>query len=107
MLVGPIRRVVGTRSTAIAERRCRGRAKERTTGGAPDDPRGAVTNEDYAALLVEFERRRRHLRIVAGARRAGERDGVRGLRHLRRGRLSLERMNELRLYLASDELHTG
>jgi predicted dehydrogenase len=54
-LVGPIRRVVGARATAIAERPLPAAGGTHYGRGTPGDPTGAVTNEDYAAMLVEFE----------------------------------------------------
>jgi predicted dehydrogenase len=55
-LVGPVRRLVGTRATAIAERPLPRLGEATHYGrGAPGDPTGPVTNEDYAAMLVEFD----------------------------------------------------
>lgn len=55
LLVGPIRRLVGMRSTTIAERPLPGEATTHYGRGTAGDATGAVTNEDYAAMLVEFE----------------------------------------------------
>lgn len=109
MLVGPIRRLVGTRATTIAERPLPRPGEGTHYGrGAPGDRTGAVTNEDYVALLVEFENG------VAGtfeSSRAlvGPESELAFDVYGTSGALgwSLERMNELRLYLASDEPHTG
>jgi predicted dehydrogenase len=54
LLAGPIRRLVGTRATTIGERPLAGGGASHYGRGAAGDPTGAVTNEDYAALLVEF-----------------------------------------------------
>ena len=54
LLAGPIRRLVGTRATTIPERPLAGGGASHYGRGAPGDPTGNVTNEDYAALLVEF-----------------------------------------------------
>jgi predicted dehydrogenase len=56
VLAGPIRRLVGTRATTTTERPIP-RAGDGTHygRGAPGAATGPVTNEDYAAMLVEFE----------------------------------------------------
>src|SRR5215213_1210619 len=51
-LVGPITRVVGTTKTFIRERPLGAGHYAR---GVPGGPTGAVTNEDYAGMLCEFE----------------------------------------------------
>ena len=55
-LAGPIKRLVAVKDTFIKERPLpkpgEGTHYDR---GAPDDPKGAVTNEDYVGALVEFE----------------------------------------------------
>jgi predicted dehydrogenase len=109
MLVGPISRLVGTRATTIAERPLPSPGEGTHYGrGSPEDPTGAVTNEDYAALLVEFENGAagtfESSRVLVGpeSEMAFELYGTAGAVGW-----SLERMNELRLYLASDEPHTG
>jgi predicted dehydrogenase len=55
VLAGPIRRLVGTRATTIGERPLPAPGGSHYGRGGAGDPTGAVTNEDYAALLVEFE----------------------------------------------------
>jgi predicted dehydrogenase len=109
MLVGPIRRLVGTRATTIPERPLPRPGEGTHYGrGSPDDPTGAVTNEDYAAMLVEFENGAagtfESSRVLVGpeSEMAFELYGTNGAVGW-----SLERMNELRLYLASHERHTG
>jgi predicted dehydrogenase len=54
MLIGPITRVCGTIETFIRERPAPTGADSHYSRGAPSDPRAPVTNEDYAAMLVEF-----------------------------------------------------
>jgi predicted dehydrogenase len=54
LLAGPIQRLVGTRATTIGERPLAGGGASHYGRGAAGDATGAVTNEDYAALLVEF-----------------------------------------------------
>src|ERR1700750_2571216 len=54
MLLGPITRVVGTTATFIAQRPLAMPGQGHYGRGAPGDPTGAVTNEDYAGMLCEF-----------------------------------------------------
>jgi predicted dehydrogenase len=109
MLVGPITRVVGSKATFVAERPLPAPGAGTHYGrGRSGDPTGAVTNEDWAGMLCEFE------------------DGARGSFEAARTLLgpesqmafdlygtggalgwNLERMNELQLYLATDEPHSG
>jgi predicted dehydrogenase len=109
MLVGPIRQLVGTRATTIQERPLpRAGAGTHYGRGSPGDPSGLVTNEDYAAMLVEFEGGAtgtfESSRVLVGpeSEMAFEVYGTQGAVGW-----SLERMNELRVYLTSDEPHTG
>ena len=84
MLVGPIapgRRHARDRRSPSG--RCRGRARERTTAAAaPDDPTGAVTNEDYVGAAGRVRERRRAARssrrACSSARRARWRSSVYG-----------------------------
>lgn len=103
-LVGPISRVVATKEIFIKERPLpkpgEGTHYDR---GAPDDPTGAVTNEDYAAALVEFDNGVRGTlevdRSIFGpqSQMAFEVNGSRGA-----GAWNLETMNELQLYLPEE-----
>ena len=103
-LVGPIRRVVATKEIFIKERPLpkpgEGTHYDR---GAPSDPTGAVTNEDYVAALVEFDNGVRGTleadRSIFGpqSEMAFEINGSRGA-----GAWSLETMNELQLYLPEE-----
>jgi predicted dehydrogenase len=109
MLLGPITRVVGTTHTFIAERPVMGsRPPTHYARGSTDDPRGAVTNEDYAGMLCEFAGGARGTfeasRTIVGpeSQMAFEVHGTRGALAW-----NLERLNELQVYLAEDELHTG
>ena len=54
MLNGPIVRVVGTGETFITERPLPSGEGTHYDRGRPDDPTGAVTNEDYFAALAVF-----------------------------------------------------
>jgi predicted dehydrogenase len=107
MLLGPIARVVGTTETFIRERPVAGSATHYGRGSA-GDPRGPVTNEDYAGMLCEFASGARGTfeasRTIVGpeSQMAFEVYGTRGALSW-----NLERMNELEVYLAEDELHTG
>ena len=109
MLVGPIGRLVGTRATTIAERPLPRPGEGTHYGrGRPDDPTGAVTNEDYVAMLVEFESgvvgTFESSRVLVGPESEMAFDVYGTLGSVG---WNLERMNELRVYLASDEPHSG
>ena len=81
MLVGPITRVVGTTATFIGERPLPAPGVGTHYGrGGEDDPRGAVTNEDYAGHAVRVrERRARDLRGEPDDGRPGEPERLRRL----------------------------
>jgi predicted dehydrogenase len=108
MLLGPIARVVGTTATFIAERPLAVPGQGHYGRGRPDDPRGAVTNEDYVGLLCEFAGGARGTfeasRTIVGpeSQMAFDVYGTRGALGW-----NLERLNELQVYVAEDELHTG
>jgi predicted dehydrogenase len=108
-LVGPIRRVVGTRATMIRQRPLPVPGEGTHYGrGRPDDPTGPVTNEDYAALLVEFESGAvgtfESSRALVGPESEMAFDVYGGAGALS---WSLERLNELRVHLAADRPETG
>jgi predicted dehydrogenase len=107
MLLGPIAKVVGTTATFIRERPVTA-AGSHYGRGSESDPRGSVTNEDYAAMLCEFASGARGS-FEASRTIVGPESQMAFDVHGTRGALSwnLERMNELQLYLAEDELHTG
>ena len=109
MLLGPITRVVGTTETFITRAPAADRRRHATTAAArPDDPTGAVTNEDYAGMLCEFAGGARGTfeasRSIVGpeSQMAFEVYGTKGALGW-----NLEKLNELQLYLVEDELHTG
>jgi predicted dehydrogenase len=109
MLVGPIIRVVGSTETFIRERPLQDPATGSHYGrGRPGDPVGEVTNEDYAAMLCEFENGARGSFETARTLLGPESQMALDL-HGTRGALAwnLERMNELQLYLATEEPHSG
>ena len=107
MLLGPITRVVGTTETFIRERPVTAAGTHYARGSA-DDPRGPVTNEDYAGMLCEFASGVRGTfeasRTIVGpeSQMAFDVYGTRGALSW-----NLERLNELQVYLVEDELHTG
>jgi predicted dehydrogenase len=108
MLLGPITRVAGTTETFIKERPLPGAGGTHYGRGSPEDPKGAVTNEDYAGMLCEFACGARGTfeasRSIVGpeSQMAFEVYGTKGALGW-----NLEKLNELQLYLVEDELHTG
>jgi predicted dehydrogenase len=108
MLLGPITRVVGTTETFIKERPRPAAGGTHYGRGRPEDPKGAVTNEDYAGMLCEFASGARGTfeasRSIVGpeSQMAFEVYGTKGALGW-----NLEKLNELQVYLAEDELHTG
>jgi predicted dehydrogenase len=111
MLLGPIDRVVGTTETFIAERplpTAGGAGGTHYHRGRPEDPKGAVTNEDYAGMLCEFGSGARGTfeasRSIIGpeSQMAFEVYGTKGALGW-----NLEKLNELQVYLVEDEAHSG
>ena len=54
-LVGPITEVVGMKATTITHRPLPTGAASHYGRGRPEDPKGAVENEDFASMLCTFE----------------------------------------------------
>jgi predicted dehydrogenase len=109
MLVGPIARVVGTTETFIRERPLPVPGAGTHYGrGRPGDPVGEVTNEDYAGMLCVFESGARGS-FEAGRTLIGPESQMAFDLHASEGAIgwNLERMNELQLYLATDDAHSG
>jgi len=108
MLIGPIARVVGTVETFIRERPEPQAGSSHYGRGKPDDPRHPVTNEDYAGMLVEFESGARGTfeasRTLVGpeSQMAFDVYGTHGAVGW-----SLEQLNELRLYRATEDRGSG
>jgi predicted dehydrogenase len=108
MLLGPITRVTGTTETFIRERPLPTATGSHYGRGRPEDPKGAVTNEDYAGMLCEFASGARGTfeasRSIVGpeSQMAFEVYGTKGALGW-----NLEKLNELQLYLVEDELYTG
>jgi predicted dehydrogenase len=105
-LAGPIARVVGTTATFIPERPLG--AGSHYGRGSPDDPHGAVTNEDYAGMLCEFASGARGSfeasRSIVGpeSQMAFDVHGTAGA-----AGWDLEALNELRLYRATADRGSG
>jgi predicted dehydrogenase len=106
MLAGPIARVVGTTATFIPERPL-GNGSHYGRG-RPGDPHGPVVNEDYAAMLVEFENGARGS-FEASRTMIGPESQMAFDVHGTRGALgwNLERLNELQLYRVTDDPGSG
>ena len=108
MLLGPITRVTGTLETFIRERPAPGDGASHYGRGRPDDPRTPVTNEDYAAMLCEFASGARGTfevsRTMVGPESENAFDvyGTRGAVGW-----NFERLNELRLYRATEDRGLG
>ncbi len=107
-LIGPITRLVGTGETFIRQRPLPTAGGTHYDRGRPGDPTGAVTNEDYAAMMCVFANGARGTfetcRSMVGpeSQNAFEIYGTLGS-----VTWNFERMNELRVYLAGDHRHTG
>jgi predicted dehydrogenase len=109
MLLGPITRLVGTTETFIRERPIPGADGASHFGrGAPGDPTGPVTNEDYAAILCEFASGARGTfeasRAIVGPENQMAFDvyGTRGA-----AGWNFEQLNELQLYRATADPGSG
>ncbi len=104
MLVGPITSVSGTMETFIKQRPLPRAGGTHYDRGTPDDPTGAVTNEDYAAAMVVFANGARGTfessRAIIGpeSQMAFDVYGTKGAL-----RWNLETMNELEVFLVDDD----
>ncbi len=109
-LCGGVRRLVSNSHTFISERPLPIPGKgTHYSRGAPEDPKGAVSNEDYVGALVEFDNGARGSfevsRSIFGPKNqmAFEVNGTAGALNW-----DFERMNELALYLpGEDGRHDG
>ena len=104
-LCGGVKRLVSNSHTFISERPLPIPGKgTHYSRGAPADPKGAVSNEDYVGALVEFENGARGTfeasRSIFGPKNqmAFELNGTKGALNW-----DFERMNELALYLPGDD----
>ncbi len=108
MMLGPITRVTGTIETFIKERPAPAEGASHYGRGRAEDPRQAVTNEDYASMLCEFACGARGTfeasRAIVGpeSQMAFDAYGTRGAVGW-----NLERINELRLYRATEDRGSG
>jgi len=109
MLLGPITRVVGTTATFITKRPLPVPGRGTHYGrGAPGDPTGEVTNEDYAGMLCEFASGVRGTfeasRTIVGpeSQMAFDVYGTRGALGW-----NLEKLNELSLYRLTEDPGSG
>ncbi len=103
MLVGPIKKVVGTGHTYIPDRPLPKEGGTHYDAGQPGDPTGPVENEDYFGAMVQFESGARGTfeasRTIVGpeSQCAFEIYGTKGSL-----KWNLETMNELQLNLVGD-----
>jgi predicted dehydrogenase len=108
MLIGPITRLTGTVETFIRERPAPTGGASHYGRGTPEDPRTPVTNEDYAAMLVEFANGTRgtfeasRTSIGPESEMAFDAYGTRGAVGW-----NFERLNELRLYRSTTDRGSG
>jgi predicted dehydrogenase len=108
MLLGPITKVTGTIETFIRSRPEPSGASTHYGRGAPSDPRGPVTNEDYAGMLCQFGSGARGTfeasRTMVGpeSQMAFDAYGTGGAVGW-----NLEQLNELRVYRATDDRASG
>ncbi len=108
MLVGPIDRITGTKRTFITERPLPKPGGTHYDRGAPGDPTGPVTNEDYAACFAEFSNGAVGT-FEASRNIVGPQSQMAFEVHGTKGALSwnLETMNEMKLFLVDEEFHDG
>ena len=109
LLGSTVNRLTATVHTYITERPLPGAGGTHYDRGRPGDPTGAVTNEDYVAMLCTFTNGVQGVfessRAIIGpeSQNAFEVYGTKGS-----VAWNLETMNELRVYVTrDDELHTG
>ena len=110
MLNGPISDVVGMKQTFIPDRPMPKAGGTHYDRGAPDDPTGPVTNEDYAGAMVRFANGSvgnfETSRAIVGpqSQMAFEIYGTKGSLSW-----NLETMNEMRIFLTeeNEHLHDG
>jgi predicted dehydrogenase len=105
-MAGRIKRLVSQQHTFIPERPLPipGKGTHYSMGGA-DDPKGAVTNEDYVGVLVEFENGARGT-LEATRTMVGPKNQFAFELHGTKGALAwdFERMNELQVFKLDETL---
>jgi predicted dehydrogenase len=108
MLIGPITSLTGALHTFISERPAPAAGASHYGRGRPEDPTTPVTNEDYAGLLCRFASGARGTfeasRTIVGpeSQMAFDVYGTRGALSW-----TLERLNELRVYRATEDRGSG
>jgi predicted dehydrogenase len=108
MLIGPITRVTGTVETFIRERPVPAGDSTHYGRGRAGDPLTPVTNEDYAAMLVEFANGTRGT-FEASRTALGPESEMGFDAYGTQGAVgwNFERLNELRLYRATTDRGSG
>ncbi len=108
MLIGPITRLVGTTETFIRERPQPAAGASHYGRGSVEDPLVPVTNEDYAGMLCEFASGARGTFEVSRAIVGPESQMAFDV-YGSQGALGwdLERLNELRVYRATERPESG
>ncbi|CAN5318561.1 Gfo/Idh/MocA family oxidoreductase [soil metagenome] len=108
-LVGPVARVLATTATFIADRPLpRPGAGTHYSRGAPGDPTGAVTNEDYIGALAELESGARATFEACRTFTGPESQNAFTVYGTKGGiSWNLEELNELQVYLPGADLHAG
>lgn len=107
-LVGPISEVVGMKATTITHRPLPTGSAGHYGRGRPEDPKGAVENEDFASMLCRFESGAtgtfESSRTMVGpeSQNAFEVYGTKGSLSW-----NLERINELLYYRVGSDKNTG
>ena len=107
-LVGGIEEVVGMRNTTITHRPIPTGAAGHYGRGRPEDPKGAVENEDFASMLCRFTSgatgtfETSRTTVGPESQNAFEVYGTKGALSW-----NLERINELQFYRAGTDANTG
>jgi predicted dehydrogenase len=103
-LIGPITSLTGTSEIFIKERPLPKAGGTHYDRGAPGDPTGTVTNEDYSACMVRFANGA-HGTFEASRSMVGPESQMAFEVYGTKGALSwnLETMNELQVFLVDDE----
>jgi predicted dehydrogenase len=105
---GSITRLVGTGETFIKERPLPTGAGTHYDRGQPGDPTGTVTNEDYIAFLCSFASGARGTFEASRSMVGPESQNLLEIYGTKGSiRWNFEQMNQLQVYVAGEELHTG
>ncbi len=108
MLLGPITKLTATVETFVRERPAPPDGSSHYGRGRPEDPRQPVTNEDYAGMLCTFASGARGTFEVSRTM-VGPESEMAFDAHGTRGAVgwNFERLNELRLYRATEDRGSG